>query len=123
MGKFARQICNKFTGVQILCKSRWKFARVQINMQIYGKFNPCKFNICAEANYRQILLPSDNRLDHGYSLSGMALFSDPNSGLENDFCYPIPSYNFMNDRAIIDFHMISSYVNFKFCFPRLNVLA
>ena len=39
MGKFARQICNKFTGVQILCKSRWKFARVQINMQIYGKFN------------------------------------------------------------------------------------
>ena len=54
MGKFARQICNKFTGVQILCKSRWKFARVQINIQIYGKFNPCKFNICAQANYRQI---------------------------------------------------------------------
>ena len=54
MGKFARQICNKFTGVQILCKSRWKFARVQINMQIYRKFNPCKFNICAQANYRQI---------------------------------------------------------------------
>ena len=54
MGKFARQICNKFTAVQILCKSRWKFARVQIDMQIYGKFNPCKFNICAQANYRQI---------------------------------------------------------------------
>ena len=36
MGKFARQICNKFTGVQILCKSRWKFARVQINIQIYS---------------------------------------------------------------------------------------
>ena len=26
----------------------------KLNIQIYGKFNPCKFNICAQANYRQI---------------------------------------------------------------------
>ena len=54
MGKFATQICNKFTGLQILRKSRWTFARAQNNMQIYGNFNSCKFNICAQANYRQI---------------------------------------------------------------------